>query len=83
MLNTTKPLIQNQLMTCIDPNGVTIEYKSFQQWAYAILMLDSRGHWVVYKAGDADFITPIWNAKSEGFRSAHYALRSFTAKAGA
>lgn len=82
MLNVTKPLVQNQIMTCIDPNGVTIEFKSYQQWPYVILMKHNRGHWVVYKAGDSDFITPIWNKKITSSQADKYAIRSFLNKEG-
>jgi hypothetical protein len=77
-LNKASILTRYQVMTCVDPDGKTITYKSHEQWPYTILIRHNRGHWVVFKVGSADFITPIWNTKLAGSQSSRYALRSFT-----
>ena len=80
MINLNKVLTQDCSMTCLDPNGNPVIYKSYQQWEWAIIRLNTfRGVWEIQRVGALEKLTPEWDRLSNGRMKSIYALSQFKA----
>ena len=77
MLDNKDVLTQDQMMTCLDPDGNFIIYKSFQQWDYALLRKGLDNKWAVAFVGSRESMRELFIKKTAAPSRISYSVAGF------